>query len=486
MRILSCFFSVFFILLLSIMSQPLNAQSLDQQLLDQYEAYKEPTITHRRFKHQDIKSLILALEKPFSTHLMGKSIEGREIYLVKAGTGKTSVLLWSQMHGDEATATMALMDLFNFMNQDDDFNWLREKILNNLTLYFIPMLNPDGADRFQRRNALGVDLNRDALRLQNPETQILKRVRDSLDAEWGFNLHDQGRYYGVGNTPHAAAFSFLAPAYNYEKEINEVRGKAMKQISAMNKILQKYIPGKIAKYNDDFEPRAFGDNIQKWGTSTILIESGGFKDDWEKQYLRKLHFMLLLETFNQIADQSYEKEEIAGYNQIPFNNRGLIHDLIMRKVQVELDEKWYLMDIGIRQYQIVGQNGNYTFGASIDDLGDLHNFYGYHEYDGKTEVKVIPGKVYPEVISSFKKLKKMDLQELFTEGYTYFQLKRLPDETEIPHWPIVLLDKNTHPDNSISMGNNPVIFLEKGGAKEHYVINGQLFTVAQTLKNFSK
>ncbi|MCB0846576.1 MAG: hypothetical protein KDE26_25175, partial [Bacteroidetes bacterium] len=201
---------------------------------------------------------------------------------------------------------------------------------------------------------------------------------------------------------------------------------------------------------------------------------------------RKLHFMLLLETFNQIADQGYEKEEIAGYNQIPFNNRGLIHDLIMRKVQVELDGKWYLMDIGIRQYQIVGQNGNYTFGASIDDLGDLHNFYGYHEYDGKTEVKVIPGKVYPEVISSFKKLKKMDLQELFTEGYTYFQLKRLPDETEIPDWPIVLLDKNTHPDNSISMGNNPVIFLEKGGAKEHYVINGQLFTVAQILKNFSK
>ena len=244
---------------------PVSAQSLDQRLLDEYETYKEPTITHRRFKHKDIKPLVQQLQAPFSTSLLGKSIEGREIYLVKAGTGKTTVLLWSQMHGDEATATMALMDVFNFMSQDDEFNDLREKILNNLSLYFIPMLNPDGAEKFRRRNALDIDLNRDALRLQNPETQILKRVRDSLDAEWGFNLHDQSRYYGVGLSPNAAAFSVLAPAYNYEKDINEVRGKAMKLIGSMNKVLQKHIPNKVAKYNDDFEPRAFGDNIQKWG-----------------------------------------------------------------------------------------------------------------------------------------------------------------------------------------------------------------------------
>ena len=57
----------------------------------------------------------------------------------------------------------------------------------------------------------------------------------------------------------------------------------MKIIVFMNDILQKYAPGQVGRYNDDFEPRAFGDNIQKWGTSTILIESGGYPNDIEKQ-----------------------------------------------------------------------------------------------------------------------------------------------------------------------------------------------------------
>ncbi|GAH27551.1 unnamed protein product, partial [marine sediment metagenome] len=58
--------------------------------------------------------------------------------------------------------------------------------------------------------------------------------------------------------------------------------------------IQKYAPGQVGRYNDDFEPRAFGDNIQKWGTSTILIESGGFQNDTEKQEIRKLNYVSIL------------------------------------------------------------------------------------------------------------------------------------------------------------------------------------------------
>ena len=42
---------------------------------------------------------------------IGQSVEKRAIYHLAVGRGPFHVLLWSQMHGDEPTATSALFDL---------------------------------------------------------------------------------------------------------------------------------------------------------------------------------------------------------------------------------------------------------------------------------------------------------------------------------------------------------------------------------------
>jgi len=281
-------------------------KDLTTQLYDSYAAYKEPTLDKRRIKHHQLQPLLAKYKAnpKFSVKVVGRSIEGRDLSLVSIGTGATNVYLWSQMHGDEPTATQAIFDIFNFF-ASNDYAAEKKAILENLTLHFLPMLNPDGAERYQRRNVLGVDINRDALRLQSPESKTLKRVRDSLNADFGFNLHDQSTYYNAERTDKPATISYLAPAYNYEKDINDTRAKAMKVIVFMNSIIQKYAPGQVGRYNDDFEPRAFGDNIQKWGTSTILIESGGYKNDIEKQEIRKLNYVSILSAIYSIAKGNY-------------------------------------------------------------------------------------------------------------------------------------------------------------------------------------
>ncbi len=119
----------------------------------------------------------------FTIKVVGRSTENREIFLLSIGSGKKSILLWSQMHGDEPTATMALFDIFNFF-VSDSFRKEKEKMLKNVTIHFLPMLNPDGAEIFSRPNKFGIDINRDALELRSPEAQILKRVRDSLAADF--------------------------------------------------------------------------------------------------------------------------------------------------------------------------------------------------------------------------------------------------------------------------------------------------------------
>ena len=351
-----------------------------KQLFDTYNSFKEKSLNHKRIKHKDILPLIFKRSEKFQVKEIGKSVEGREIFLLKIGNGKTTVMLWSQMHGDESTATQALFDIFNFFEKSDDFKIEKNEILQKCTLYFIPMLNPDGAERFQRRNSQGIDINRDALRLEAPESKILMNLRDELNADFGFNLHDQDIWYASGNTKFPATLSFLAPTYNAEKEINEIRKQSMQLIASINNMLQELIPNQTTKYDDGFMPNAFGDNIQKKGTSTILIESGGFYNDPEKQIVRKMNFISILHALKIISNKSYENEDISSYNQIPFNKKNKLFDYILRNAIIAGEFGDYKADIGVRNKALIDKD---IF--IIDDIGDLSQNFAFKEIDLKNE-----------------------------------------------------------------------------------------------------
>lgn len=447
-----------------------------QQAYEAYEDYREERISTRRFKHADIEPLLLRLrdEPGFSVTQLGTSIEGRPIYDVSVGTGDTQVLMWSQMHGDEPTATMAGLDLFNFLAADDKFNELREEIFENLTLHFVPMLNPDGAEVFERRNAIDIDLNRDALRLTSPESRILKNIRDSLDADFGFNLHDQSTYYTAGINEEPATISFLPPAYNYEKDVNEVREKAMKMIVQLNEALQYYVPGQVARYNDDFEPRAFGDNIQKWGTSTILIESGGYPRDPEKQEIRKLNFMLLLTALHSIATESYAERDREEYWEIPENERQL-YDLVVRNVQREMNGNLYTVDVGINRVEIeFDENQDFFYVSSIRELGDMSTYYGYEDFDAEGMV-AMPGKIYPEVQSDLRAVTELNTKKLLSEGYTTIRVKDMEGQEKIrQQLTLDVVGLEAEPEHELLLGNRPNFILEKNGKPRYAVVNGFL------------
>ena len=444
---------------------------LTQQLWDSYSEFKEETISNRRFKHEDILPLIGKLEKDtgFEVNKIGKSIEGRELFLISIGTGDIDVFLWSQMHGDESTATMAVFDIFNFI-ASNKFSDEKNELFKNVRLHFLPMLNPDGAEVFQRRNTLGIDINRDALRLQSPEGKVLKRIRDSLDADFGFNLHDQSKYYNAQGTAKPATISFLAPAFNYEKEVNEVRGNAMKVIVEMNEVLQKFAPGQVAKYNDDFEPRAFGDNIQKWGTSAILIESGGLLGDPEKQEIRKLNFVAILSALFSISNEEYKNNEISDYEKIPENDSKL-YDLKLTGLEYELLGDTYILDLGINHQENGNRKNGFYYRATIADQGDLSTNYGYKSVD-VSGYKVKWGKTYPTTITSIEGLKKLDYKDLLRNGFSYVLVKNSPQNVNFTSYPVQIITGEYKEPTRLGVGMNPTFFWEKDGKIEFAVING--------------
>jgi Zinc carboxypeptidase len=385
-----------------------------QKLFEQYDRYRESTLTKRRFKHQDIVPLVQALG--YEKRVAGVSFEGREIYHIKMGTGKTPILLWSQMHGDESTATMALFDIFNFFKgQNDGFDDFRRLILQNCTLHFVPMLNPDGAERFQRRTATDIDMNRDALRLQTPEGVLLKALRDSFQPQFAFNLHDQGTRMSAGNKPNQATISFLATAYDTDRNWNAVRKRSMQVICGMNDVLQNFIPNHVAKYSDEHEPRAFGDNIQKWGSSLILIESGGYKDDIEKQFIRKLNFVAMLSAFENIAEKTYKKHKKRQYEAIP-NNDNALFDLLVRSVQCVENGRTVLKDIGINFSERSIENATrYVVDSRVDDLGDLSTFWGIKELDAAGMTLGMP-KDYPAEMLRLNYVSKLPQNDRLKRG----------------------------------------------------------------------
>ncbi len=337
------------------------------RLFDSYENFREKTLNSRRIKHAQLVPLIekLASETLFAVSEEGKSIEKRAINSLKIGWGSIKILLWSQMHGDESTATRALFDIFNFF-KSDDFAREKEEILSNCTLIFIPMLNPDGAERFERRNAVGIDLNRDARQLVSPESQLLMNLRNQFEPHFGFNLHDQDPYYSAGETAQPAAMSFLSPAFDFAKTIDAARISGMKVITLINRVLQDFVPDKIGRYSDAFLPSAFGDVIQKTGTTIILVESGNVHYDLEKEFIRKLNFVSIVSALSSISKGSYLYENEEDYNKIPFNKKDNLFDILLKNVNLVQNELDIRADIGLRR--VFGVENDTLVIAGIGDL----------------------------------------------------------------------------------------------------------------------
>ncbi|HQT24458.1 MAG: hypothetical protein B7X86_15335 [Sphingobacteriales bacterium 17-39-43] len=457
-----------------------NLKSVDQ-VWDHYERYKEPVITNRFFKHTDVVSLI---KKHTTSGLLiseeiGLSVKGRSINHLTLGTGKTKVLLWSQMHGDESTATMALFDLFNFLVADDEHKDLRKLILSSLELHIVPMLNPDGAQQWKRRNDLEIDVNRDARMLVTPEGIALMNLAKKIKPEIGFNLHDQSTLYAAGRTDNTATLSFLAPAYDYPKSMNEVRKRATQLILTMNKALQTKVPGKIAKYDDAFDPRCFGDTFQGMGISTILIESGGYYADPEKQHIRKLNFYALLNAFVSIAEKTYASQNLADYQEIPENSRSL-YDVLVRNVSINKEGIQFRTNLGIVRSQIKSSDfGSMSYNGRIEELGDVELTHGYDEIEASS-LTFTPGNIKLMRKSEWEVLSPQQELDLIREGYLFVKWT----DAASPVGPLSarllnLTNKATNTIQSASIGQQAQFLLSRDGKPVYALLNGYVLDLTK-------
>lgn len=442
-----------------------------------YETYREASIKSRRFKHADIEPLLLKRRDggTFEVTQLGISVLKKPIYQLRYGNGPRRVMLWSQMHGNEPTATMALMDLFNFLEASGDgMDSVRNLLKDRTSLYFIPMLNPDGADVYTRRNAMDVDLNRDARSGATAEGRLLLNAAKTVEPDYGFNLHDMHIYYNVPGTPTPVTIALLAPAYNEDRDVNDVRGDAMKIAAGINKLLQQYVPDGVAKYDDTYSPRSFGDNFQSWGTRTVLIESGGYKGDPEKQFIRKLNFIAILNSLIEIAQGSYVQYDIDAYESIPYSDSRL-SDVLLRHVSISRDSMEYTVDLSVNRNEYT-VDSDYYVRSHISDVGDLGENFGYAELDA-VGLHFMPGKVYPKVFDHIGDVSMAQAMDLLRQGYCAVQLAQMPEDRH-HGLPLVAFHQQTPVAASPRLGGAATFFLAKDGKPVYAVINGYLIDLS--------
>lgn len=358
------------------------------------EEYKEQNLFGRYITNTHIEPILDRLKSDFKVSVIGKSANEKPIYAVKIGTGKIKVYMWSQMHGNESTTTKALFDLFHFLSSDEK---TAAELKNTFTLLCIPILNPDGAEAYTRVNANDVDLNRDSANLSQPESKVLRSVFEEFKPDFCFNLHDQRSIFAAGDTNNPATVSFLAPSYNEARTVNEVRQSAINIISAMNAVLQQYIPNQVGRFDDSFNINCIGDMFQSLGVPTILFEAGHFKDDYEREITRKMIFISYLSALLAISKNDILDNKTADYFNIPQNN-SVFYDFIYKNVKVILDDFEKSITFAAHYSEILSDD-KIVFKAIIRQIGGLEGNFGHYTYDFQNQLFENQKDKMPEIDS---------------------------------------------------------------------------------------
>ncbi|WP_333600382.1 M14 family metallopeptidase [Flavobacterium sp.] len=339
-----------------------------------HENYKETSLYGRYITLQHIEPLVVK----YANEIVGHSVLGKPIYKIQVGTGKTKILMWSQMHGNESTTTKALFDFINVLHSGTE---LGKMLLSKFTFCMLPMLNPDGAEAYTRENANSIDLNRDAQNQSQPESVVLRQVFENFQPDYCYNLHDQRTIFGAGDSGNPATVSFLAPAYNENRDVNEVRIKAMNVIVAMNETLQQFIPNQMGRFDDSFNLNCVGDTFQFLNVPTVLFEAGHFPNDYEREETRKYIFIALLSGMHYFSENVIVSNKIEDYLKIP-QNKVVFYDFVYKNVKINYDGNEKIINFAA-QFKEVLTEDKVTFEARIAQIDYLENYFGHQVIDAK-------------------------------------------------------------------------------------------------------
>lgn len=246
---------------------------------------------------------------------IGQSVKGKDISLVTVSdptvppeTTKKLFVICRQ-HGNEPASTEAMLSMLENLVLDNDKN--AGEILSKVSFYIVPMMNPDGADLYQRRNANGADLNRDWLNLWQPETLCMRKAIDSISPDVIIDEHE----LSPGNN----RSDFLETAGPESGASPEVAAESEKMLNLVIGMLRTHDMTVRSYQIEDQHPARLAHRYFPihGSTKTLLLESrqAGARQ-YQLKYRMNLHIIGTMTIAKYLAGQGDELyQRIAEYDQ---------------------------------------------------------------------------------------------------------------------------------------------------------------------------
>lgn len=308
-----------------------------------------------------------AKKNSWSIETVGQSFEGSDILVFRNKPALApDICAWSLMHGNEPTGFNALLGIMSNKNL-------------NLSWAVCPLVNPDGADLFQRHNKQGLDINRDARDLKTAEGKALSIWVKNEKPKLALNLHDQRTCFFPEGEKVPASFSILAPKGSLTKETTS-QLISRKFCSWMSDELEKIYPNGIARFDDSYYPTAFGEYFQGNNIPTITIETGISIDDWSRVNVSNSLKNLLEKLDNSFKIASAFKPN-SYLNLKENSNLALdwVCETLSGKVEIKFEE-------GVK-----GQK--YYYSWVVVGPADTTRFYWLNSKSNSYSGELVPGQV---------------------------------------------------------------------------------------------
>lgn len=143
---------------------------------------------------------------------VGQSNQGRDIYKATVGTGDKVILIQSEIHGNEKTGTVAILNLLkNLSNNSKQAREIRDEV----TLVFMPMMNPDASEGDKRRNSMTWN-----------EALVDFPQLDGASPAWNYLDRGISQSYDYGKNPGFDVNRDFNPDLNYVPQAKDFPGRS--------------------------------------------------------------------------------------------------------------------------------------------------------------------------------------------------------------------------------------------------------------------